>query len=77
MEPIRKTVSSVTGVADSMFANAVTGEELQRSVADHTHRQADRRPAVQDPIDTALYLKLIDLWHRKSLSPLVGDFVDS
>src|SRR5207342_1839108 len=55
----------------------VTREELQRSVADHTQCQADRRPAVQDPIDTAIYLKLIDPWHRKSLSMLVGDSVDS
>ena len=65
IEPIRKTVSSVTGAADSMFGDAVTGEGLQRSVADHAHRQTDGRPAVQDPVDHAPDLKHTRLLHRR------------
>ena len=78
MEPIRKTVSSVDRCRATQCLRPVSREERQRSVADQAQGQADRRPAVQNPIDTALYLKLIDVWHKEiCLSPLVGDFVDS
>jgi hypothetical protein len=37
----------------------VAVEELEASVADHAHRQTDRRVAVQDPIDPALQFQLV------------------
>ena len=51
-EPIRKTVSAVTGVCDAMSARPCAGERLERSVPHHTDRQADGRPAVGDTGDT-------------------------
>jgi hypothetical protein len=39
---------------------AVPGEELEASVADHAHRQTDRWPAVQDPADSGLQPERID-----------------
>jgi hypothetical protein len=42
--------------------DTVSGE-LERSIANYTHRQADSRPAIQDRIDLGAYFKLIDLWH--------------
>jgi hypothetical protein len=45
-------------------------EELQASVGDHSDRQADGRPAVQDLADPRLQFELIDLW-RNSFFPLI------
>ena len=67
MEATRKTVSSVTGVFEAMSASPVPVEELQASVADHAHRQADGGPAVEDPADPGLQPELID-----SEGPVIG-----
>jgi hypothetical protein len=39
--------------------DAVAVEPLQRPVADHPHRQAGRRPAVEDLMDPGLHLELV------------------
>jgi hypothetical protein len=43
----------------------VTGEP-ERSIANHTNRQTNSRPAIQNRIDLGVYLVLIDLWHGLS-----------
>ena len=58
IDPIRNTVSWVTGVFDAV-CNPVAVEELEASVADHAHGQPDRRVAVQDPVDPALQFQLV------------------
>ena len=51
IEAIRKTVSSVDGRARADVGDAVPVEPRQGSVADHPHRQAGGRPAVEDLAD--------------------------
>ena len=41
-------------------------EELERSVADHSHCQADDGPAVEDLVDRGLHLEPIDGGHGSS-----------
>src|SRR5512133_2928577 len=43
-------------------SDAVTGK-LERSIPNHSHRQTNSRPAIQDAINIAGYFELIDLRH--------------
>ena len=64
MDAIRKTVSSVMGVFEAMSATPWPWKNSRRSVADHSHRQADGGVAVKDPLHPGCQLQLIDLRHR-------------
>ena len=72
MEPIRKTVSSVIGRVRRDVGHPVAVEELEASVADHAHRQADGGPAVEDLADPGLHFERTDLGHGATGHAHVG-----
>ena len=50
----------------------VSVEELKGSVADHSDRQTDGGPAVEDLVDSGLHPQLIDLGHGSPVHPARG-----
>jgi hypothetical protein len=65
-ESIRKTVSSLTGVPDSMSATPCPWNHARDPPRTTPHRQAGDRPVVEDPGNPGLQLERVDcLGHHR------------